>query len=137
MEQWRPVVGYERLYEVSDRGRVRSVNRIIRGVSNCSRLRHGVVRRPHTNQDGYLRIELWRENRGRKIFVHRLVLEAFIGAPPTADHEGNHKDGNRANNVLSNLEWLTPEQNVQHAYQVLGRKAARHPDFWPPRAVNP
>jgi hypothetical protein len=54
--------------------------------------------------------------------VARLVLEAYVGPPPSLKHQANHKNGVKTDNSLFNLEWLTPAQNVQHSYDQLGRK---------------
>ena len=64
---------------------------------------------------------------GKKITttVQRLVLEAFVGPPPTPQHEANHKDGNKTNNCPSNLEWVTRQENMDHARDVLGVVAGR------------
>lgn len=106
-ENWRPVVGYEGWYEVSDQGRVR---RIAQGPST----RPGRILRQADNGRGYLALSLSRNHRTRRCLVHRLVLAAFVGPAP-AGHECNHKDGDKTNNHLSNLEWLTSSGNRIHA----------------------
>lgn len=101
---WRPVVGFEGLYEVSDTGQVRN-----------SRNGHILKSRAHRNL--YLGVAL---GRGNNRLVHRLVAMAFI----PGDHalQVNHKDGNRANNCVANLEWLTCSDNHRHSYKQLSRK---------------
>lgn len=96
MEQWRPVVGYAGLYEVSDHGRVRN--------SQNDRMKQP------TEREGRLFVLLWKNNKCRLWRVHRLVLIAFVGPPPK-DHECCHNDGNAMNNHLSNLRWGTPTEN--------------------------
>jgi hypothetical protein len=98
-EVWLPVTGFEELYQISNRGRVRSL-----------RLRTGDgLRKPYANKKGHLRIDLYAEGGERKKrYLHRLVLEAFIGSCPTG-MEGCHKDGDPANNNLENLRWGTPQ----------------------------
>lgn len=64
--------------------------------------------------------------------AHRVILEVFGGPPPDETYECNHKDGNKKNNRVENLEWLTPSENRYHSYRVLGAKAARgenHPRY--------
>ena len=56
-------------------------------------------------------------------YIHRLVAEAFIEKPMDEKVEVNHKDGNRANNTVENLEWLSHKQNVIHSFEELGREA--------------
>lgn len=105
-ETWKPVPGYEGLYEVSDIGRVRRIERR--------------VLTPHAGNGGYLRVLLC--NRHQKhVGIHRLVAGAFIGACPPG-YVVNHKDGDPANNAPSNLEYVTQSQNVRHAFETLGRQ---------------
>jgi hypothetical protein len=75
------------------------------------------------NSYGYPSVYLLRKDKGHRLVVHKLVATAFIGPYPTGK-EVNHKDGNRANAALSNLEYVTRSENNFHAYRVLGRKAA-------------
>lgn len=116
-EEWRPVVGWEAWYEVSNLGRVRRI-----APSRGTRPGRLLSNRP-SKSDDYCHVSLhagpdtpvWR---GR---VHQLVAEAFFG-PILAGHEVNHIDTNRHNNVLTNLEYLTHTGNVRHAV-ALGRCA--------------
>lgn len=104
-EEWRPVVGYEGLYEVSDTGHVRRDGRILKPCLIA----------------GYPTLSLFRAGVGRSKSVHRLVLEAFVGTAPEGT-EANHKDGVRDNACLSNLEWVTHSENMKHSYAVLKRR---------------
>lgn len=108
-EEWRPVVGYEDLYSISSLGRVRrdAPNPIGGGGA-------GRILRPAANTGGYLQVGLSCANRKRSITVHRLVCTAFFGARPNG-YQSNHKDGNKANNAVANLEYVTPKQNTRHA----------------------
>lgn len=101
MEQWKDINGYEGLYQVSDCGNVRN-------------LITGRVLKQRSNGNGYIRIELWKNQRGRKFYMHRLVAEAFLRRPSNCT-EVNHKDLDRANNHVSNLEWVTSSENTRHA----------------------
>ena len=151
METWKPVLGFEQLYEVSDQGNVR---RIARGktidaakVPQAKRMleegatlkevaeflgvsivtAHNIkmgktwagdagFRRvnPRPNRTHYLIVDLCRDSKYTKKAVHRMVWEAFNGPIP-GRLEINHKDLDRANNRLDNLELVTHQQNVQHA----------------------
>lgn len=102
--EWRPVVGYEKLYEVSENGDVR---------------RLGVLRKcyvtPIKIESGYLQIRLFRGGKKVHRVAHRLVAEAFLPKPEGDDLVVNHKDSDRANNRVSNLEWVTRKENSAHA----------------------
>ena len=120
MENWKPVVGYEGLYEVSDQGRVRSVDRITRD----GRRWKGRVLSTSKVSSGYLHTVLSVDGKYDHVYVHRLVADAFV-PNPQGKLEVNHKDGNKKNNVASNLEWVTHSENGLHSFRVLGRKAAK------------
>jgi len=103
-EQFKPVVGWEGLYDVSDDGRVWSVRR-------------ASFKAATKNSDGYEYVQLWEHNRPKLRAVHHLVLTAFVGKRP-AGGECNHLDGNKSNNRAENLEWTTRSGNNQHAYDL-------------------
>lgn len=79
--------------------------------------------KPGMDADGYLHIELWKNGNRRLIKVHRLILTAFVGDFP--DKQVNHKNGNRSDNRLSNLEWTTCSENAIHAFRILQRTILR------------
>lgn len=108
-EEWRPVVGWEDIYEVSDFGQVR---RICAGWA----VRKGKVLRWRKNSQGYWSVWLCRDGKKFGRFVHRLVAEAFLGPCPEG-WQVNHKDYNPGNPRVDNLEYVTPSENVRHAYQ--------------------
>ena len=105
VEVWKPVVGYEGLYEVSDQGRVKGPKGFVK---------------PKPTNTGYLRTELWQRGLRHRPSLHRLVAEHFILNPRRCP-QVNHKDGNKANNVVDNLEWCTASENALHAVQLRGR----------------
>lgn len=104
-ERWLPIPGYEGLYEVSDSGRVRS-------------LFSGRQLAVPLDRKGYPRLVL----KGKSWAVHRAVMAAFSPRDDWQQLQVNHKDGNRANNCIGNLEWCTASQNILHSYAVLNRK---------------
>jgi len=104
-EDWRPIAGYPG-YEISSLGQVRSLSRV---DAAGNRIKGRVLKlRLHTG--GYLRVNLC-AGKPRDFFVHRLVLETFVGPCPPG-MEGCHNDGNRQNNATSNLRWDTRVQNM-------------------------
>lgn len=113
MEIWKPVHGYEASYEVSNFGQVR---RIGKGLA----VRAGRILTPRLTPDGYAKVKLSRHAKSKLASVHVLVLEAFIEPRPDG-MQCNHLNGIRHDNRLENLAWVTPSENLQHAYDVLGR----------------
>ena len=104
VEIWKPVVGYEGLYEVSNLGRVKSLPR-----KKCK----GNILKPHINK-GYEYVHLCKNGKSYYAKVHRVVAEAFLQTIPNKNHV-NHIDGNKTNNAVSNLEWCTATENLKHA----------------------
>ena len=112
---WLSIKNYEGLYEVSDTGEVRSVDRVLLDTNQKERFFKGKLICQTLNvQVAYKQVSLWKNNKKINLFVHRLVAEAFISNPSNKP-EVNHKDGNRQNNHVSNLEWATSKENSQHA----------------------
>ena len=109
IEEWRPVVGYEGLYEVSSYGRVRSVDR----YDNRNCFRKGKVLSPGIKPDGYLTVVLSCNGKCKTINVHRLVAQVFIENPDNLP-EVNHKDEDKTNNNVDNLEWCSRKYNVNY-----------------------
>ena len=102
-ERWLPIKDFPG-YEVSNRGSVRS-----------QKLKGFFLMQPWKSWDGYNRVELVRNSKRHSKRIHRLVLETFVGDCPDG-HQANHKDGQKRNNYVENLEWITPSQNLLHAY---------------------
>lgn len=110
-ERWKDIAGYEGVYEVSSLGRVKTVARVDRrGRYIPERIRTGV------EVHGYLYCELWKDNRSKRFAVHRLVASAFI-PNPEGKRQVNHIDGNKKNNIATNLEWCTYSENALHAFK--------------------
>jgi len=113
-EIWKDVPGYVGYYEVSNFGKVRSVDRYVNNHKGERALRKGKVLTDTLDDKGYVRYT-FRMGKSKKMKRgHRLVAEAFIPNPNQYTII-NHKDGNKANNHISNLEWCTHRQNSQHA----------------------
>lgn len=116
VEEWRPVVGFEGFYEVSNVGRVRSTDTFLEipASSQCRahlRRRRGRILKTCLTTGGYPSVYLWKRHEGRRYAVHELVLPAFSGPRPEG-HYGCHHDGNPLNNTAENLYWGTPKQNA-------------------------
>lgn len=113
IEIWIPIKGYEYDYEVSSLGRVKSKDRTV-PIGESFTFKKGRVLKPEIIKKGYERVGLSKNGTMKKKQVHRLVLENFN---PTDDDslQVNHIDGNKRNNKLENLEWVTAKENNQHA----------------------
>ena len=99
MGQWRDIEGYEGLYQVSNEGRVKnSKGKILKGEKSCW---------------GYLRVGLWKDGKQAHKQIHRLVAEAFIPNPQNLP-QVNHKDENKQNNSVDNLEWCDRKYNINY-----------------------
>ena len=105
IEEWRPIAGYEGVYEVSDQGRVRSLDRLVRANSGwrSTGIRY-FTPSPSGKNRKYKKVLL--RNPKKQYLVHRLVLEAFVGPRPD-NCEARHLDGDPSNNRLDNLAWGT------------------------------
>ena len=105
-ENWKAIPGYEGLYEVSDQGSVRSLDRL----NSLGHRRKGKFLSPGRGRDGHLRVNLCKNGKMESMYVHRLVLLAFVGPCPTG-MLACHWDDDPGNNHLSNLRWDTPSAN--------------------------
>lgn len=116
IEYWRPVVGYEGLYDVSSWGNVRSVDRYVKTKGNSIRLAKGVVLKPVIDKDGYLQVGLYKDGKRHAKTIHTLVAKAFIPNPENKPQVGHLKklpDGteDKMANEFWNLAWMTSEEN--------------------------
>ena len=105
--EWRSVVGFEGLYEVSSTGLVRSIDRVVKNGYSTTRVAKGVILKAGKKSNGYLQVCL---GRTKNRYVHRLVAEAFVQNPLNRN-EIDHIDGDRANNNSNNLRWVTRSEN--------------------------
>ena len=107
---WKDIQGYEGAYQVDENGNVYSI-------------RKKKMLKAWKNRFGYLKVSLWKDNRGKQFAVHRLVAQAFIPNPENKP-QVNHIDCDRTNNNVDNLEWVTNQEN--HDWSVkLGRRVMR------------
>lgn len=107
VENWKPVVGYEGLYEVSDLGRVKSL------VENHGRSRE-LILKPVKKKSGYLYVTLCKNGVKKFHRVHRLVAFAFVEGRDLFKNEINHLNEDKSDNRAINLEWVTASENINH-----------------------
>ena len=113
MEEWKDIVGYEGFYQISNRGKVRSIDRIVSG-----RNYKGTELKPLESY-GYYAVQLRKKVTKGCFFIHRLVASHFLDVKEGFDFV-NHKDENKQNNLYSNLEWCTRSENSIHSNKGAG-----------------
>jgi len=113
-EIWKNVVDYEEIYQVSNLGRAKSFH-----------YDAGNGRVLKTQNGTYPQVTLCRDGNREQVSMHHLISKAFLGPAPSPDYEVNHKNGDKYDNRVENLEWVTRSENERHAYRVLGREAPR------------
>lgn len=119
IEIWKDVKGFDGFYQVSNLGRVKSVSR---KIGNC--FRKEKIRSLSLTKDGYVKLRLSYCGKDVTKRVHRLVAEAFIPNPENKETV-NHKDGNKLNNCIYNLEWADRSEQMYHAYKHSLKKSER------------
>lgn len=108
-EIWLPIPNYINLYWISNLGNVKCKNKQLK---------------QRTNKKGYLKVRLYKNNKCKTFSIHRLVAINFIPNPDNLP-QVNHKDGNKLNNTITNLQWCNNSENQLHAYK-LGLQPSRH-----------
>jgi hypothetical protein len=127
-ETWKPVVGFEGFYEVSDLGRVKSLNRTVpmkRLGSPAVRTMAGKILSSPLGSHGYPTLNLCRNGKPVSFPVHHLVVKAFIGPIDGYRLQVNHKNGIKTDNRLENLERCTARENSLHLYRIGLKKSHR------------
>lgn len=114
MEIWKDILNYEGAYQISSLGKVKSLHRIVASGKNHCRTVEERILKTHIGKTGYEKVKLSKGGNSRRVSVHRLVAQAFL-PNPKSKAEVNHKDFSKSNNVLTNLEWVSPEENRAHA----------------------
>ena len=115
-EIWKDIQGYEGLYQVSNLGRVKRNYRENIDSKGRKRIFNESIIKPNIDKGGYFYVNLYKNGKKEIQKNHRLVCNTFI-ANPENKPQVNHIDGNKENNNVNNLEWVTIQENIQHAYK--------------------
>jgi hypothetical protein len=117
MEIWKDIPGYEGLYQASSFGRIKTCeNKVTRNARYSTRVWKSRIMKGRGNRYATgKRVSLWKDGKSKDYLVARLVALTFLGESPK-DYTVNHKDGNRLNNNIENLEWISRGDNVKHAF---------------------
>lgn len=117
MENWRDIKGFDG-YQVSDKGRVRTHNKI---TSNrrfpCREWQDRILKQKISKLDGRARVCMWANGKEHTFLVHRIMAVTFLGEPSAPNMTVNHIDGNPLNNVIENIEWVTRAENIKLAFK--------------------
>lgn len=114
MEIWKDIPDYEGYYQASNLGNIKSL--LFQSNLYNKKIPREKILKPKVDKDKCSRVDLWKDGKHKTYLSYRLVALTFLGKPK----EGmtvNHKDGNRLNNNIDNLEWCTRKENIQHAYR--------------------
>lgn len=112
-EIWKPIERLEGYYEISNKGRIRSLDRMVSGCYGSTQLKKGQIMKPIKMPNGYLAQGFYFNGKHRQYYIHRLVAKAFIPNPENLP-EINHKDENKENNCIENLEWCSHLYNIRY-----------------------
>lgn len=122
-EIWKSIKGFENLYEVSNLGNVRSLDRVVSHERFGTYKRKGNLLKQAFDK-GYLFVRLYNETENKIIRTHRLVAETFI-TNPEKKRTVNHINGIKSDNRVCNLEWNTYSENLKHSFRILNRKVSK------------
>lgn len=116
MEQWKNIPGFNGAYQISNEGRVRSTDRFVYCDNRKPYLKPGVILAVWAGKTSpYLQIKISYKSKIYHFMIHRMVAVCFLGLNPKSKKEVNHKNGNKLDNRVENLEVVTHQQNIQHS----------------------
>jgi RNA recognition motif-containing protein len=116
-EFWRDIIDYEGLYQVSNLGKVKACERVVKHPKGGNKILKEKIRCLVKDSNGYEVVDLYKNGKGKMMKVHRLVSIAFIDNPEQKN-QVNHKNGIKSDNFVNNLEWSTNQENLIHAFKI-------------------
>lgn len=121
-EEWRPINGFEGFYEISSFGRIKSLSRNVKDTRAKNKIRRikCKILKSRDHNSGYISTHLKRDGLIKDFLVHRIVAETYIPNPNSLK-QVNHKNGNKKDNRVDNLEWISNRDNVIHRYKMYGK----------------
>ena len=116
MENWKDIKGYENLYQISDFGNVKSIEKKSNGTRGRINIRHSINHKPFLTKKGYNTVKLRKNGHSKSFLVHRLVAINFI---PNIHNKSqvNHINSIKTDNSVTNLEWCTASENLIHSFK--------------------
>ena len=128
-EVWKDIKGYEGLYQVSNLGRVKSLQRTCKGGHNCTRIvKEKILKQCYCGIDrDYLNVKLCKDSKIKTIQVHRLVAQAFIPNPDNLPQVNHKNEFEKWNNSVDNLEWCTAKYNNNYGTRII--RATKNRDY--------
>lgn len=118
-EIWKQINGYEGMYEVSNFGKVRTIQRTILRKTKLGNLRPFIIKSKiktaNFSKNGYMTIALVKENKTYTTYLHRIIADAFVTGKTSDNNVVNHINGNKTDNRVENLEWVSSSENNLHA----------------------
>lgn len=122
-EIWKGIKDYEGIYQCSNTGKIRTLDRIVTEKNGKTQFRRGQEIKLRLNKNGYLQFALNKNANRRMVYVHVIIAQTFLSNPDNLKTV-NHKDGNKTNNNINNLEWCSYSENNKHSYSILNRSIA-------------
>ncbi|WP_284461593.1 NUMOD4 domain-containing protein [Chryseobacterium sp.] len=121
-EIWKPIKDYEGLYEASNMGRIKSVERVVKRLNRYKTYTNQIIpekiKKGSPDKDGYLKVGLWKNNKCLTTSIHRIIANTFLDNPDVLP-QVNHVDEDKQNNCVANLEWCSPIENINHGTGML------------------